>query len=387
MKTEKLYINGYIGEAGFFDSTDSTFSLSDLNKFLDSVGSIDTLDVFINSGGGSVNEGFAIYDKLSSLPFTVNTIVNGMCGSIATVIFQSAKGKGSRKMFANSEFFVHNPIWIPSSPDAMEAKDLALLHEDLLNAQNRIKDFYAGITGKGIDELTPILDRQTTLTAKEAIDMGFADELITTNIQAFTKYRIAAYITDSINNKTQTMADAKELQQELTGIKGFLAKITKKLFKNAMVTSKDGVAIYYDGDAIVKGTALFSDEAMANPLKDGEYEVDAVEFTVVGGVVTEVATDVPVDSKTAELEAKIAELEASLAAKETLVAETETLLNETKVELVAFTGKVKSFEALLVTGNNFKAEGSQNQGKAPIGNDNESAIAKVARLRAEKTTK
>lgn len=378
MKVEKLYINGYIGEAGFFDSPGSTFSLSDLNKFLDSAGSIDTLDVFINSGGGSVNEGFAIYDKLSSLPFTVNTIVNGMCGSIATVIFQSAKDKGSRKMFANSEFFVHNPIWIPSSPDAMEAKDLALLHEDLLNAQNRIKDFYAGITGKGTEELTPILDRQTTLTAKEAIDMGFADELITTNIQAFTKYRIAAYITDSINNKTQTMADAKELQQELTGIKGFLAKITKKLFKNAMVTSKDGVAIYFDGDAIVMGTALFSDEAMVNPLKDGEYEVDAVEFTVVGGVVTEVATDVPVDAKTAELEAKIAELESSLAAKETLVAETETLLNETKVELVAFAGKVKSFEAMLVTGNNFKAEGSQNQGKAPVANKDGTPLEKFA---------
>jgi len=378
VKVEKLYINGYIGEAGFFDSPDSTFSLSDLNKFLDSAGSIDTLDVFINSGGGSVNEGFAIYDKLSSLPFTVNTIVNGMCGSIATVIFQSAKDKGSRKMFANSEFFVHNPIWIPSSPDAMEAKDLALLHEDLLNAQNRIKDFYAGITGKGTEELTPILDRQTTLTAKEAIDMGFADELITTNIQAFTKYRIAAYITDSINNKTQTMADAKELKEELAGIKSFFAKITKKLFKNAMVTSKDGVAIYFDGDAIVMGTALFSDEAMANPLKDGEYEVDAVEFTVVGGVVTEVATDVPVDTKTAELEAKIAELEASLAAKETLVAETESLLNETKVELLAFAGKVKSFEALLITGNNFKAEGSQNQGKAPVANNNGTPLEKFA---------
>ena len=93
------------------------------------------------------------------------------------------------------------------------------------------------------------------------------------------------------------------------------------------------------------------------------------------------------DTKTAELEAKIAELEASLAAKETLVAETETLLNETKVELVAFAGKVKSFEALLVTGNNFKAEGSQNQGKAPASSDNESPIAKVARLRAEKATK
>jgi len=188
VKSEKIYINGYIGEAGFFDDASNSFSLNNLNTTLDAIGEVDELNVYINSGGGSVTEGFAIYDRLSTLPCTVNTIVNGMCGSIATVIYQAGK-KGKRKMYANSEFFVHNPFWQPSAPDPMEAKDLALLQQDLQNAENKIKLFYVGVTGKTVDELTPLLDRQTTMSANEAIEFGFADEIVETNITAFTKYR------------------------------------------------------------------------------------------------------------------------------------------------------------------------------------------------------
>ena len=116
MNSATLYINGYIGQQGFFD--EASFDLTTLNNFLDQHQDIEELNVFINSGGGSVTEGFAIHDRLMSLPFTVNTIVNGMCGSIATVIFQAGK-KGKRKMYANSEFFVHNPFWMPDAPNAM----------------------------------------------------------------------------------------------------------------------------------------------------------------------------------------------------------------------------------------------------------------------------
>ena len=60
MKSEKIYINGYIGEAGFFDDASNSFSLNNLNTILDSIGEVDELNVYINSGGGSVTEGFAI---------------------------------------------------------------------------------------------------------------------------------------------------------------------------------------------------------------------------------------------------------------------------------------------------------------------------------------
>ena len=385
MKSEKIYINGYIGEAGFFDDASNSFSLNNLNTILDSIGEVDELNVYINSGGGSVTEGFAIYDRLSTLPCTVNTIVNGMCGSIATVIYQAGK-KGKRKMYANSEFFVHNPFWQPSAPDPMEAKDLALLQQDLQNAENKIKLFYVGVTGKTVDELTPLLDRQTTMSANEAIEFGFADEIVETNITAFTKYRLVAYINN--NNKTTEM-DNKEIKAEIGGIKGLLNKISKALFKNAYTETLDGMKIYFEGTMVMKDTPVFEDEAMTIPLKDGDYTLDSMVITVVGGVVTVVSDVQPAQDNTelAQANAKIAELEAQLAEKTNLVAEKETVLNETKEEFLALAKKVEKFEATFVTGQNFQANGGQSQGKEEPTESTETPTQIAARKRAEKDAK
>jgi hypothetical protein len=282
-------------------------------------------------------------------------------------------------MYSNSEFFVHNPFWQPTAPDPMEAKDLELLHEDLKAAENKIKNFYSEITGKSVEDLTPLLDRQTTLSAKEAIENGFADEVAGGEVKAFTKYKIAAYLN---NNKQTKMADTKELQAELTGIKGFLAKLTKKLFKNAMAETTDGVTVYFDADAVEVGTALFTDEAMTVPAPDGNHTIGEYTYVVLGGLVTEILeVEVEVAADVEALNAKIAELEAALVAKDEIVNEKETLLNETKVELQNFAGEIKKFEALLVTGQNFKAEGNQNSGRKPAKEE----VAKTAmELLAEK---
>lgn len=385
MKTEKIYINGYIGEAGFFDDVSNSFSLTNLNAELDRIGKVDELNVYINSGGGSVTEGFAIYDRLMALDCTVNTIVNGMCGSIATVIFQAGR-KGKRMMFENSEFFVHNPFWQPSSPTPMEAKDLALLQEDLQNAENKIKSFYATVTGKSEDELTPLLNRQTTLSATEAIDLGFADEVYKTQISAYTKYRLVAYL----NNDKKTEMENKELKAELGTIKSFMAKVVKALFKNAYTETTDGTKIYFEGTAVQKDVAVFADEAMTTPLADGDYTLDSIIITVVGGVITEV-TD-PQANQTpdalAEAQKEIADLKAKLAEKDSVVAEKETLINETKTEIVALVKKVNDFEALLVTGKNFEANGGQSHGKKQEeGEPTETSMQRIARLRAEKDAK
>ena len=123
-----IYIDGFIGQGDFFTEG---YSLKRLREDISSLPA-DTkeINVHINSGGGDVTEGFAIYDYLNTLAYTVNTIAEGMVGSIATVIFQAGK-KGKRKMHANSEFFIHNPYWTPQSPEPMEASDAAQLAESL----------------------------------------------------------------------------------------------------------------------------------------------------------------------------------------------------------------------------------------------------------------
>lgn len=337
----------------FFDTEDTAFGLAQLNKFLDENKDAETIDVYINSGGGSVTEGFAIYDKLSTLNAIVNTYANGMVGSIATVIFQAGKNKGKRKMYANSEFFVHNPIWIPDAPNAMDAKDLALLQEDLKKAEDKIKNFYADITGKSVDELTPILDRQTTLTAQEAIEFGFADEKVSQEISAFTKYRIAAFLPN--HNKNSEMS--QDLKNELTGVKKILAQIRKAIFKNAQSVTVDGVTVYYEGETLAEGTVVFLDEAMTE-LATGVHVIDGKTVTLDENGVVLTITEVAATDELTQANAKIAELQAALDAANGVVAETKT-----NIEVLA--KKVTEFETKLVTGANFKAQGSQHEKDVP----------------------
>lgn len=359
MKTGTIYIDGYIGEGDIFSG--SSFSLQRLNNELERVGEVDVLDVYINSGGGSVTVGWAIYDKLMSLPFTVNTIVNGMCGSISTIIFQ-AGAKGKRKMFRNSEFFVHNPYWQPMSPEPMEAKDLENLAEDLKKEQSRIENFYSKVTNKSIDDLKPILERQTTLTPSEAIEWGFVDEIVGEEVQAFTKYKLVAFLNTN-NNKMN-----EEIKNELSGLKGFMSKIAKKLFKNGMITTDTG-AMYFEGETVAVGSAVFADEEMITPLADGDYTWEGMKVVVVDGVVTELV-DTMDANKLENALAEIEVLKAELASKNAEITAYNETLNETKKEFSALATKMKTFEAMVVTANQdskggqFQA-GAKTEGEAP----------------------
>lgn len=346
MKKE-IHISGEIGY---------NYTLDTLNGALNALDSeVTELDVYINSGGGSVTEGFAIYDKLMTLSYSVNTIVNGMCGSIATVIFQAGK-KGKRKMFKNAEFFVHNPFWMPNYPEAMEAKDLEALAQDLKNAENKIKNFYSGITNKSIEELTPILDRQTTLTAEEAIEWGFVDEIVGKEIEAYTRYKLVAYFDKkTINNKMEN----QELKTELTGIKAILAKLTKTFFKNKTTELETGEKLYFAEDVVAEGTTLYLDEAMTEIVPDAEHKlVGGVIAVTVDGVVTEMKT-VEDTTEVDALKAEIETLKAQIADKDALVAQQETILNETKTNVEVLASKVKTFESMVITGKGATVTGSQ----------------------------
>ena len=141
MKIAKLNIEGYIGGADIVSmfSGEETFNLSKLKKFLDSLESdVTDIHVYINSGGGSVTEGWAIYDKLKASGKTVTTIGEGIVGSIATVIYMAGS---VRKLHENSKFFIHNPYWMPNSQTPMESTDLIALGEDLKAEQTKILDF------------------------------------------------------------------------------------------------------------------------------------------------------------------------------------------------------------------------------------------------------
>ena len=345
-----LYINGYIGEMFDLFGESNNFSMNKLNDFLANLSSdVTELDVHINSGGGLVTEGFAIHDKLVNTGLTINTIVEGMCGSIATVIAQAGKS-GSRKMFQNSEYFIHNPLWIPSAPDAHTADDLEKLTAELKRNEVKLVDFYAKVTGADKAVLSEKMKIETTLTSKEAKELGFIDEIISTDIQAFVRYRIAAAVQPISKQKTDnTMATLKE---EFAALAANLTNEFKNILKGKTVNMEfkkvDGTSVFTDTDVVQEGSKVFLDPEMTMPLENGDYELVTGEvITVVDGVVTAVVTTTAEPTE-AELQAKkISELEANNAAKEAelqaIKAEKETLIaNVAKLqtEFVNFQNKI-----------------------------------------------
>ena len=360
----------------------NNFSLIKLNDFLNNLSSdVTELDVHINSGGGLVTEGFAIHDKLVNSGLTVNTIVEGMCGSIATVIAQAGK-KGTRKMFQNSEYFIHNPLWIPSAPDAHTADDLEKLAAELKRNEVKLVDFYAKVTGADRNVLSEKMKVETTITSSEAKDLGFIDEIISTDIQAFVRYRIAAAVQPITKQKTDnTMATLKE---EFAALAANLTNEFKNILKGKVVNmttkTSEGVDIYFEGELMV-GTKVFLDESMTTPAPDGVHTVENKLFTVVNGVVTE-EKEIEAVTPDAVAAAKIAELEASAAAKEV---ELQAVKAE-KDALIANVAKLQNdfvnFQNKIVTGGSdiFNVATDDNKGATPKKN----IMEQVVELRKQK---
>lgn len=349
-----IYIDGFIGQSDFFSEGFSSKTLRD--KLATAPTGTNELTVHINSGGGSVIEGFAIHDALVNTGFKVNTSVEGLCGSIATIVAQSNAKGGKRTMNKNSEYFIHNPYWTPDSPTPMEASDLVSLAESLQENENRIADFYASVTGKEVSFIKEKMASTASFTSQEAKDFGFVDEVIG-EAKAFQKhlinssgkeYRFAAFVQ---NKNTNIMVDLKKMFSDFEAkIEGIL----KIKVKNETVKTSEGVDVYFDAPLAV-GSKVFVDESMTQPAPDGVHTVDGKEYIVANGTVTEVK-DVAAAAPN-PLQAEVDALKATLAEKETALANATTqvaTITAEKAEAVAAVETVKTefvaFKNLFVTG-------------------------------------
>lgn len=378
-----IHINGYIGEMFDFFGSGNSFSLKSLNDILQNLPQDTTeIEVRINSGGGSVTEGFAIYDKLVSLDKPITTIVEGMCGSIATIIAQAGK-TGSRKMFQNSEYFIHNPLWIPSSPDAHTADDLEKLTAELRKNEEKILDFYVKTTGAERNVLADKMKQEATLTAEEAKQFGFIDEVISTDVVAMVRYRIAAVIETKQNDNTMANQLKEEIAKGFSKIETLFASILKKKIILNVMTS-EGVEVFYEGELQV-GTKVFADEAMTQPAPDGVHTVDGKKFTVAGGEVTGVEEVQAVKSELEIANEKIAELTAQIEANQTEIANAKAEAEQIKNTAAQVEQEFVAFKAQIIAGGKEIFEASVEKPQAKT--DENNPLAKVLEYRKSKETK
>lgn len=359
----ELRIDGYIGQESGLASLlgdGSSFNLNRLEDFLDT-NEESALKIKINSGGGSVTEGFAIHDRIVSSGLEIETEVLGMCGSIATIIALSAP-KGKRKGHANSEYFIHNPFWQPMSPDPMEATDLTRLARELKDAEERILNFYVEKTGAPKAQIKRLMDEKTSMTMQTAKRLGFIDEIVTEQVTD-KKYAVLAYV----DSKKQTnMATPKFSAEEKTWLEKQFAAIEAKFtkaftpvkIKNMVIKLDDGKEIFVESeDGEYVGKKVFESD-MTTPAPDGEYKLeDGRVLVTVGGVCTEVkemeavANPDEIAALTAQLKTaneKLAAIEAEkqaaitasaevkkeVEALKTEKAETEKVVTEMKTEIL-----------------------------------------------------
>ena len=137
---------------------------------LDALGDIGELRLFINSGGGDVFAGQAIHSMLRRHPANVTVYVDGLAASIAAVV---AMAGDKVIMPRNAMLMVHNPFTFGMG-DAEEFRKLAATLDQI---RESIFAAYRDKTGMSRDELLPLLDAETWMTAEDAVGMGFADEI------------------------------------------------------------------------------------------------------------------------------------------------------------------------------------------------------------------
>ncbi len=131
----------------------------------------DTLDVHIHSNGGDVNEGFAIHDALINSGLSINTIVDGNCFSIATVMFLAGS---KRSVSKNAQLMIHNPWGFTGGT----ADDIEKYADTVRDAENKILDFYVLKTGSDRDSLKAMMDEETYIKADSAVELKFATDIL-----------------------------------------------------------------------------------------------------------------------------------------------------------------------------------------------------------------
>ena len=128
---------------------------------------------YINSPGGSVTAGLAIYDTMRYLRCEVSTLCVGLAASMGAFLL-SAGAKGKRKALPNAEIMIHQPLGGAQG----QATDIAIHAEQILRIKRNLNEILAKNTGKPIDMIERDTERDHFLTAEEAREYGLIDEII-----------------------------------------------------------------------------------------------------------------------------------------------------------------------------------------------------------------
>ena len=132
------------------------------------------ISFYINSPGGSVSAGMAIYDTMNFIKCDVSTICIGMAASMGAFLL-SAGTKGKRFALPHSEIMIHQPLGGAKG----QATDIEIQAKQILRIKATLNEILAANTGKPLEVIERDTDRDNYMTAQEALDYGIIDKILT----------------------------------------------------------------------------------------------------------------------------------------------------------------------------------------------------------------
>ena len=131
------------------------------------------IQFYINSPGGSVTAGMAIYDTMQYIKCDVSTICMGMAASMGAFLLSSG-AKGKRFALPNSEIMIHQPLGGARG----QATEIKIVADHILKTREKLNRILAENTGRSIEEIARDTERDNYLTAQEAMEYGLVDKVI-----------------------------------------------------------------------------------------------------------------------------------------------------------------------------------------------------------------
>jgi ATP-dependent Clp protease protease subunit len=141
--------------------------------YLDSINNED-ISIYINSPGGSITSGMAIYDTMNFIKSDVSTICVGMAASMAAFLLSCGK-KGKRFVLPNSEVMIHQPLGGVSG----QATEIKIAAERILKLKEKLNRILSNNTNKDFDTISKDTERDYFMNSGEALEYGIVDKIIT----------------------------------------------------------------------------------------------------------------------------------------------------------------------------------------------------------------
>lgn len=169
LKDRTVFINGAI-------STEMSHVIVAQMLFLESEDPDKDIYVYVNSGGGEVTAGMAIYDTMQFIKSDVSTIVMGQACSMGSCLAQAGTA-GKRLILPNARHMIHQP----SGGAKGQATDIQIQAQEILKMKKYLTEIYVkhNTAGKTFEQLTADMERDNFMSAEEAVAYGLADRIIT----------------------------------------------------------------------------------------------------------------------------------------------------------------------------------------------------------------